>query len=40
MELIQTLPAENDTYRFFPVPPHANGRGTRFPLFGRDSESN
>ena len=37
---IQTLPAENDTYRFFSVPPHANGRGARFPLFGQDSDSN
>ena len=37
---IQAPPAENDTYRFFPVPPHSNGRSARFPLFGRGSERN
>lgn len=36
----KTSPDENDAHRFFPVPPHANGRGARFPLFRWGSERN
>ena len=34
MGQIQTQPAENDAHRFFPVPPHADGRGAPLPLLG------